>query len=238
MASIRRLLLTAAWAALLATGAHAATPSGRSVPTQTIVVPPDNPDDATDSPASGQPAPDTAAPADDNAAPSPDDQAKPQEDTGPPPVVEYDVSKLPAPVRRLREQIMEATLTGDIEKLRPIFQANGELPVLGFVDSGTDPIEFLKSQSGDEGGREILAILLEVLEAGYVHVDVGTPQEMYVWPYFARYPLDKLDGKQLVELFKLLTAGDYEDMKTYGGYLFYRVGITPNGVWRYFVSGE
>jgi hypothetical protein len=61
---------------------------------------------------------------------------------------------------------------------------------------------------------------------------------MYVWPYFARYPLDKLNGPQMVELFKILTAGDYEDMKAYGTYLFYRVGITPTGVWKYFISGD
>ncbi len=53
-------------------------------------------------------------------------------------------------------------------------------------------------------GREILAILIEVLEAGYVHVDVGTPDEMYVWPYFARYPVNALTPRQIVELFKLV----------------------------------
>ena len=35
--------------------------------------------------------------------------------------------------------------------------------------------------------------------------------------------------RQLVELFKLIYAGDYEDMKNEGNYLFYRVGITPKG---------
>ena len=93
----------------------------------------------------------------------------------------------------------------------PIIDANGEPPDFGPSDTG-DPIGYLKPQSGDEGGREILAILIEVLDAGYVHVDVGTPEEMYVWPYFARYPVDKLTPPQLVELFKLVFAGDYEDM--------------------------
>ena len=79
---------------------------------------------------------------------------------------------------------------------------------------------------------------IEVLDAGFVHVDVGTPDEMYVWPYFARYPLDSLTGPQMVELFKLLTAGDYDDMKIFGTYLFYRAGIAPNGVWEYFLAGD
>src|SRR3990170_2119306 len=101
-----------------------------------------------------------------------------------------------------------------------------------------NPIEYLKSLSGDPEGREILALLIEVFEAGYVHVDVGTPDEMYVWPYFARYPVDKLTPPQLVELFKLVYAGDYEDMKAYGNYMSYRAGIAPDGTWRYFIAGE
>lgn len=153
------------------------------------------------------------------------------------PVVEYDPEKLPIPVRRLREQIIEAAASGDPEKLRAIFEANGEPPVLSFNDS-EDPVETLRSLSGDPEGREILAILIEVLEAGYVHVDPGTPEEMYIWPYFARYPVNALTPPQLVELFKLVFSGDYEDMKTYGAYISYRVGIAPDGTWRFFLVGD
>lgn len=153
------------------------------------------------------------------------------------PVVEYDPEKLPTPVRRLREQIIEAAASGDPERLRPIFDANGELPALSFNES-EDPVETLRSLSGDPEGREILAILIEVLEAGYVHVDAGTPDEVYIWPYFARYPVDALTPPQLVELFKLVFSGDYEDMKTYGAYISYRVGIGPDGTWRFFLVGD
>ena len=155
----------------------------------------------------------------------------------PTPEVLYDFSKLPVPVARLRQQIIDAAATGDPEKLRPVIEANDPPPQLSFDEIG-DPIESLKSASGDEGGREILAILTEVLEAGYVHVNVGTKDEMYVWPYFAYYPVDKLTPRQLVELFKLVYAGDYEDMKAYGAYLYYRVGISPDGQWRFFVAGD
>ncbi len=153
------------------------------------------------------------------------------------PVVEYDPEKLPTPVRRLREQIIEAAASGDPEKLRPIFDANGEPPALSFNDS-EDPVDALRALSGDPEGREILAILIEVLEAGYVHVDAGTPDEMYIWPYFARYPVNALTPPQLVELFKLVFSGDYEDMKAYGAYISYRVGIAPDGTWRFFLVGD
>jgi hypothetical protein len=61
---------------------------------------------------------------------------------------------------------------------------------------------------------------------------------MYVWPYFARYPVERLTPPQLVELFRLVYAGDYEDMKAYGSYAYYRAGIAPDGTWRYFVPGD
>ena len=153
------------------------------------------------------------------------------------PEVEYDPAKLPPPVRRLREQILEAAATGDPEKLRPIFEANGEPPALSFSESD-DPIDAVKALSGDPEGREILAILIEVLEAGYVHVDAGTPEEMYIWPYFARYPVEALTPPQMVELFKLVFSGDYEDMKTYGAYISYRVGLGADGTWRFFLVGD
>jgi hypothetical protein len=77
-----------------------------------------------------------------------------------------------------------------------------------------------------------------VLSAGFVHTEAGTPQELYVWPYFFAVPLEKLDPRQRVELFKIVTAGDYEDMQQFGAYIFYRLGITPEGRWAFFVAGD
>jgi hypothetical protein len=223
-----------------------------AVPTQSIVVPPDEtsaeeaPPEATPD-ENAVPDEDATSPDDtpENAAPDTDDLNDDVDSPDPVPseadipteipVVEYDFSKLPAPVARLRQQIIDAAKSGDPEKLRPIIDANGKPPQFGPDDTG-DPIDYLKSQSGDKEGREILAILWEVLDAGYVHVDPGQPDEMYVWPYFARYPVTKLTPPQLVELFRLVYAGDYEDMLDYGLYTSFRVGLAPNGTWSYFFS--
>lgn len=234
-----------------------AAPAGRSVATKTIIVPGGDAFVSASAPTEAASPPGDTAPATPPAAgaptpptgdaPAPSEDATPDQPKTPGavvipdendiPVVEYDLAKLPEPVRRLREQIIAAAATGDPEKLRPIIEANGEPPVLSLNDVG-DPITFIKSLSGDPEGREILAILTEVLEAGYLHVDVGTPDEVYLWPYFARYPVDKLNPRQLVELFKLVYAGDYEDMKAYGSYSYYRVGIAPNGSWKFFIAGD
>jgi len=165
--------------------------------------------------------------------------ARPQVDPAAPlPPVEYDLSKLPEPVRRMRDLIVEACKSGDIEKLRPLIGSGDTITQLSLTDIEGDPVTFLKGLSGDTEGQEILAILQEVLDAGYVRLDPGTPQELYVWPYFFAYPLAKLDARQRVELFKIVTAGDYEDMKQFGTYIFYRVGITPQGRWTFFVAGD
>jgi hypothetical protein len=158
-------------------------------------------------------------------------------DAPPPPVV-YDLSTLPEPVKRMQALIIEACKSGDIEKLRPLIGKGDAMTQLSLGDIDGDPITFLKGLSGDGDGQEILAILEEVLSAGYVHLDTGTPQELYVWPYFFALPLDKLDARQRVELFKLVTASDYDDMKQFGAYIFYRVGITPSGQWLFFVAGD
>ncbi len=67
--------------------------------------------------------------------------------------------------------------------------------MLSLTDIDGDPLAHLKSLAGDEEGQEILAILVDVLESGYVHLDAGTADELYVWPYFFAYPLDKLDAE-------------------------------------------
>src|SRR5947207_9213522 len=123
-----------------------AAPAGKPVETQTIIVPPDRGDDdgatiaqhampqippaaggGDESPAS----PGAAAPEEPPAAAPPANADNPPK---PVPVVEYDVSKLPDPVKQLREKIIAAAATGDPEKLRPIIESNGEPPQLSLND--------------------------------------------------------------------------------------------------------
>lgn len=208
-------------------------------------------------PAPAAPAPATpaapAAPAENNAAPAQEapadgEQAKPDsadpgrphvaEENTPPPPVEYDLTKLPFPVQKMRQMIIDAAKSGSLDALRPLIGTGEAATTLSLGDPEGDPIDYMRGLAGDEAGLEILAIIVDLLEAGYVHLDAGTPNELYVWPYFFAYPLEKLDPKQMVELYQIVTAGDVEDMKSYGAYTFYRLGITPAGQWRFFVAGD
>lgn len=206
-------------------------------------------------PAPGVPMPDpirppgAAAPSDEDVEPAlqqPDsdveraaDPARPVvEPDGPLPEILYDFSKLPEPVQRMRNLILEATKSGDVERLRPLLGTGPGATRLDFVEVKGDPVGFLIGSSGDGEGQEILAILEEVLEAGYVRLDAGTPEERYMWPYFSAMPLDKLTLPQRVELFHVVTAGDFDEMRGFGAYTFYRTAITPDGKWMFFLAGE
>ncbi len=189
-----------------------------------------------------KPAPDMTVPLPDPIVPpqTPHAIIQPSEDGSDEPIPEvlYDTEQLPEPVARMRKLIMDAALTGEMENLRPILQTGEDGTQLSFGDLPSDPITFLRELSGDDDGQEILAILYEVMSAGFVHLDAGEATDMYVWPYFFAVPLETLDKRQRVELFKLVTAGDYEDMKNFGAYIFYRVGISPEGRWLFFVAGD
>ncbi|MEM6462932.1 MAG: hypothetical protein AAF724_13545 [Pseudomonadota bacterium] len=150
----------------------------------------------------------------------------------------YDLESLPDPVRRMRELIVEAASGGDLDDLRPLLGTGSTRTELSISGYEGDPIAFLRDHSGDGNGQETLAILLDILSAGYVRVDAGEPTELYIWPYFYAMPLEQLDDRQRVELFRVITAGDYEDMQAYGAYMFYRTAIGPEGDWEYFLAGD
>ncbi|WP_185983066.1 hypothetical protein [Aureimonas mangrovi] len=152
--------------------------------------------------------------------------------------VRYGADGLPEPVRDLRERLMEIARAGEIEALRPYLETGAFSTALSVVPFEGDPIEFLKDNSGDGEGVEILAILLEVLASGHVRVDPQTENDIFVWPYFTQVPLDELDKRQLVELFELVTAFDYQTMLEVGAYHFYRVGISPEGRLEFFLAGD
>jgi len=146
-----------------------------------------------------------------------------------------DLSRLPAPVARTRDRLLAAARSGDLKQLAGLM--TDTLPVFSFTED-KDPIAFWKANYPDSDGVEVLSILTLILESGFVRVDEGTSQEMYVWPYFVRMSLGALTPRQKVELFRLVTGADYKDMMKLGVYVFYRLGISPDGTWQFFVSGD
>jgi hypothetical protein len=144
---------------------------------------------------------------------------------------------LPEAVGRMRERILKAAHSGDPQQVLALMQADGTMPVFSHTQK-LDPTAIWKEAYPESDGVEALSILITILETGFAHIDAGTPQEIYLWPYFAREPLGSLTPEQKVDLFRIVTGSDYQVMLARGHYAFYRVGIGPDGAWRYFVSGQ
>jgi hypothetical protein len=153
------------------------------------------------------------------------------------PEIAADISRLPPAVLRTRERILAAARTGDLQTLLDLMHANGNMPVFSHTQR-QDPAAYWRESYPDSDGLEILSILITILETEPVRIDAGTPQETFVWPYFARLPIKSLTPAQKVELFRVVTGSDYKEMLERGRYVFYQVGIGPDGNWRYFLASE
>lgn len=157
---------------------------------------------------------------------------------GKPAVVIYDVNTVPEAVRKTRQLIVEAAASGNIEQLRPLIGTGAKATDISVGETAGDPINTLKELAGDPDGIEILSSILNIMATGFVHVSPGTPDEAYVWPYFAAKPVKTLTPPEKVELMRIVTSGDYQDMLDFGTYSFFRIGISPDGTWKFLRSGE
>ncbi len=152
----------------------------------------------------------------------------------------YGTKGLPRPVLEMREAILAAIEAGDIEELRHAWDLSEPKPDLGAAPK-TDPVAHWKRISGDGEGREVLAALSLILEAGYVVLPLGPDLEnnqVYVWPYFAEWPLGKLTPRQEVGLLRLVPPAVMREMKAKGKYTHWRLAIGADGTWHMLRKAE
>ena len=146
----------------------------------------------------------------------------------------YDLGALPDPVQRTLTEIIFTAETGDIEAMRPVLEAREIRPMVA-AEFVSDPIAYWKKQSTDGTGRDVLAAMLNVLASGYVLSGEGR-DATYVWPYFADMDLKTLTPAQDVEFYRVVPPEIGAKMKESGKYTYYRIGISPSGVWHYFIQ--
>jgi hypothetical protein len=105
----------------------------------------------------------------------------------PPAAASTSEKPLPAAVVEMQEAILAAVRSGNIEDLQTALEWN-ELKPMVATEPVADPIVYWKKVSRDGQGREILAILGNILEAGHVALPLGKDIEnnlVYVWPAVA-----------------------------------------------------
>jgi hypothetical protein len=157
-------------------------------------------------------------------------QPKPEEDPGP----------LPQPVEEMRQAILSAAHTGNIEDLREPFEWNEIKPEVA-APAGEDPIAYWKRTSGDGNGREVLAALDEILSLHPAELPLGKDLEnniIYVWPYLAEMPLDKLTPAQEVELLRLVGPAEAKAMREKKKWTWWRLTIGADGTWHSFKKAD
>jgi hypothetical protein len=142
-------------------------------------------------------------------------------------------AQLPQHVADLRDAILAAARSGDIEELMTAFDMSGAPPDFG-IGGMNDPIRALEAESADGKGHEILAALVEILSLPPATLPLGTDIEnnlIYVWPYLAERPLDKLTPAEEVDLYRLVTPAKAAEMHEKKRWLWWRLVVAADGTW-------
>ena len=156
------------------------------------------------------------------------------------PVSGHETRLLPPAVADMRAAILNAVEVGDIAELRYAIELNELKPDFG-APPGSDPIAFLKAQSVDGKGGEMLAVLGRLLEGAWAAIPAGREIEnnrIYVWPHFAEVPLAKLSPAEAAVLEQLVSPADVKAMREAGRWTWWRLAIGADGVWHSFVRGR
>jgi hypothetical protein len=152
------------------------------------------------------------------------------------PAVGYGTAELPGPVEEMREALLSAVRSGRIEDLGEAYELNELKPDLA-AEPVADPVAWWRQMSRDGRGLEVLAALGQVLAAGYVVLPTGRDLEnnrIYLWPYFADWPLAAITPAQEVELIQLLGSARAAEVMATGRYSGWRLSIGADGVWHSF----
>ncbi|MCB1549069.1 MAG: hypothetical protein KDJ41_14725 [Hyphomicrobiaceae bacterium] len=154
--------------------------------------------------------------------------------------IKHGTEGLPVPVQEMREAILAAARSGRIDELKTAIEWNELRPAFSSKPVA-DPIAFLKSLAGDAEGREILAVLVTILESGYVTLPLGRDLEnnrIFVWPYYAELPPAELTPAQEVDAYRLVRPAELKAMREKKKYTSWRLAIGADGTWHYFQKAE
>jgi len=153
-------------------------------------------------------------------------------------VVSDDLSLLPADVRKMHDDLMAAAISGDIETLGKIMDAQATPVIVSYGDP-EDKVVYLKTESQDGTGVAIMALLADLLDAPYAAMSGGEGKPVYVWPYLAVYEdLRALSDEELVDAYRIVGLDLFRAQQEVGGWLYWRVYLGPNGELQAFVAGD
>lgn len=143
---------------------------------------------------------------------------------------------LPEPVAAMREQIIAAALVCDVSTL---VELAGTDLVTDF--GGGDAVRFHEAVESGEPLLETLVLTLGLPSRHQTFEDSEAPTNVsfYVWPSAFGYDAwGEIPGAERDALLELYTQEELDQMAEIGGFIGWRVGITPEGDWQFFVAGD
>lgn len=144
---------------------------------------------------------------------------------------------LPDQVTETRDLILAAARSGRLDELQTVID-HRDLPVQVGAAPGVGPLDHLRAASADGAGREILAILLNLLVNDPVSLPIGRDVEnnaVYVWPALAERDLSELTSADDVELYRLMPVAEAKAMIAAGKWTWWRLAISADGTWLSFM---
>ncbi len=143
---------------------------------------------------------------------------------------------LPQSVIDMREQILAAVHSGNVADLKDAIEWNEIKPDFG-KDAADDPISYWRRNSADGEGREVLAVIANLLALPPARLAIGKDPEntlVYVWPYLAELPLDGLTPAEQVDLYRLMPVAAAKSMREAKKWTWWRIAIGADGTWHTF----
>jgi hypothetical protein len=150
------------------------------------------------------------------------------------------MGKLPANVAEMRDAILAAIHSGSMDELKTAIEWSELRPDFG-DGAGSDPIAYWKRISADGEGRETLAALANILSLAPAELPIGKDPEnnaVYVWPYLAEAPLEKLSASEEIDLYRLMPPAAAKAMRDKRKWTWWRLSIGSDGTWLSFRKSE
>jgi hypothetical protein len=140
---------------------------------------------------------------------------------------ESDPPDLPQRVSEMRRAILRAAVACDYERLEALAFEGGTMFAHSFGGDST-PAAYWRDL--EEGGEEPMGMLVRTLALPYAREG-----DVYVWPSAAS---EQATGFDWMALEGLYSDEEIASFINYGSFMGWRVGITEEGDWRFFVAGD
>jgi len=139
---------------------------------------------------------------------------------------------LPAPVAETRRAVAAAAIACDYDTLEAL--AGPELTT-SFGGGGFDNIPRWE----EEGTYPALQLLVELFETPFATQDFEDVPRYYVWPSAFVYDTwEEIPAADLEALLTVYTQEELDEIAGFGSYAGWRIGITDDGQWQFFVAGD